>query len=206
MSITGKWQTEISLAEKRNHFADCGRREREMGIKRYVHAESWGTSILTEEPQGDVVKFEDHAAEVAQLNEQVRALAAENANMRSLIDSVTNRDNEPQFHKEGMGCGLEDRGITDRYEAMWHGWECAMERIYGEVIPRSEELDFPATDAILREVGARAIEGFIGKTAGELEDAGGGSGDGDFYGEYADHLKSKGKSYAARIRAGEVQP
>ena len=34
----------------------------------------------------------------------------------------------PEYHYEAMGCGLEDRGITDRYEAMQHGWDCAMER------------------------------------------------------------------------------
>lgn len=35
---------------------------------------------------------------------------------------------EPDYHQQGMGCGLEDRNITDRYEAMQHGWECAVER------------------------------------------------------------------------------
>lgn len=35
---------------------------------------------------------------------------------------------EPEYHEQGMGCGLEDRNITDRYEAMAHGWECALER------------------------------------------------------------------------------
>lgn len=59
------------------------------------------------------------------------ALAAENALMKQIIDSVTDLSNEPQYHSEGMGCGLEDRGITDRYEAMRHGWDEAMERIYG---------------------------------------------------------------------------
>lgn len=34
----------------------------------------------------------------------------------------------PEYHEQGMGCGLEDRCITDRYEAMRHGWECAMDR------------------------------------------------------------------------------
>ncbi|MHB7214168.1 hypothetical protein ACYCMM_27755, partial [Klebsiella pneumoniae] len=36
-------------------------------------------------------------------------LAAENMEMKQIIDSVTNLDNEPQYHDEGMGCGLEDR-------------------------------------------------------------------------------------------------
>jgi YopX protein len=35
---------------------------------------------------------------------------------------------EPDYHKVGMGCGLEDRGITDRYEAMAHGFQEGVER------------------------------------------------------------------------------
>lgn len=37
---------------------------------------------------------------------------------------------EPEFHSSGMGCGLEDRNIQDRYEAMAHGWERCIERVY----------------------------------------------------------------------------
>ena len=40
----------------------------------------------------------------------------------------------PEYHAEGMGCGLEDRGIRDRYEAMQHGWDCAIDRCT-EAIP-----------------------------------------------------------------------
>ncbi|NSL93880.1 hypothetical protein [Acetobacter syzygii] len=39
---------------------------------------------------------------------------------------------EPEYHDQGMGCGLEDRGIHDRYEAMAYGWEQAMERACSE--------------------------------------------------------------------------
>jgi hypothetical protein len=38
-------------------------------------------------------------------------------------------DDYPDFHDEAMGCGLEDRGIRDRYEAMRYGWDQAMERV-----------------------------------------------------------------------------
>ena len=41
---------------------------------------------------------------------------------------------EYPYHCEAMGCGLEDRNITDRYEAMAYGWERAMERA-AEAIP-----------------------------------------------------------------------
>lgn len=50
---------------------------------------------------------------------------------------------EPDYHRHGMGCGLEDRGITDRYEAMSHGWAEAIDRCgenyppFIEVIPES---------------------------------------------------------------------
>ncbi len=88
------------------------------------------------------------------LADQNSQLAAENVEMKQIIDSVTNLDNEPQYHDEGMGCGLEDRGITDRYDACRYGWDEAMERIYGEVIPCADELDFPATDAFLAGIKA----------------------------------------------------
>jgi hypothetical protein len=40
---------------------------------------------------------------------------------------------EPDYHYEAMGCGLEDRNITDRYEAMRHGWYCAMDRVFEQI-------------------------------------------------------------------------
>ena len=90
-------------------------------------------------------------------------LAAENVEMKQIIDSVTNLDNEPQYHAEGMGCGLEDRGITDRYDACRYGWDEAMERIYGEVIPCADELDFSATDRIVAGIKADGVEEFAVK-------------------------------------------
>ena len=92
-----------------------------------------------------------------------KQLAAENVAMKQIIDSVTNLDNEPQYHDEGMGCGLEDRGITDRYDACRYGWDEAMERIYGEVIPCADELDFSATDAYLAGIKADGVEEFAAK-------------------------------------------
>lgn len=95
-------------------------------------------------------------------------LAAENVAMKQIIDSVTNLDNEPQYHDEGMGCGLEDRGITDRYDACRYGWDEAMERIYGEVIPCADELDFSATDAYLAGIKADGRAEGINFAAGRL--------------------------------------
>jgi len=46
----------------------------------------------------------------------------------------------PEYHYQGMGCGLEDRGITDRYEAMQYGWDEAIERCAAEVVEPLLEL------------------------------------------------------------------
>lgn len=86
-----------------------------------------------------------------------KQLAAENVAMKQITDSVTNLDNEPQYHDEGMGCGLEDRGITDRYDACRYGWDEAMERVYGEVIPCADELDFSAADRIVAGIKADGV-------------------------------------------------
>ena len=100
---------------------------------------------------------------VMALAKAYQQLAAENVEMKQIIDSVTNLDNEPQYHDEGMGCGLEDRDITDRYDACRYGWDEAMERIYGEVIPCADELDFSATDCIVAGIKADGVEEFIGR-------------------------------------------
>jgi len=38
-------------------------------------------------------------------------------------------DDWPEYRAEAMGCGLEDRGITDRYEAMRYGWDQCIESL-----------------------------------------------------------------------------
>lgn len=138
-----------------------------------------------------------------QLKGQIRKseqLAAENVEMKQIIDSVTNLDNEPQYHDEGMGCGLEDRGITDRYDACRYGWDEAMERIYGEVIPCADELDFSATDAYLAGIKADGVEEFAAMTekVGDEE---------EFYdhGESSETLKYTAKQarlFAKQLREG----
>ena len=44
------------------------------------------------------------------------------------------------YHYQGMGCGIEDRGIHDRYQACEYGWESAMERV-AERFPEIDTLD-----------------------------------------------------------------
>lgn len=103
-------------------------------------------------------KFLKLAKAFNQLTAENVALALENVAMKQIVDSVTNLDNEPQYHDEGMGCGLEDRDITDRYDACRYGWDEAMERIYGDVIPCADELDFSATDRIVAGIKADGVE------------------------------------------------
>lgn len=116
--------------------------------------------IATLESAGELSIREQKFLKLAKAFKQ---LAAENVAMKQITDSVTNLDNEPQYHDEGMGCGLEDRGITDRYDACRYGWDEAMERIYGEVIPCADELDFSATDAYLAGIKADGVEEFVEK-------------------------------------------
>lgn len=103
-----------------------------------------------------------------ELAKEFKQLAAENVGLKAIVDSVTDLSNEPQYHSEGMGCGLEDRGITDRYDACRYGWDEAMERVYGEVIPCAEELDFPATDRIVAGIKTDEVEeepfGFVSRS------------------------------------------
>ena len=40
----------------------------------------------------------------------------------------------PEYHEQGMGCGLEDQGITDRYEACRYGYEQALEDVNNDVV------------------------------------------------------------------------
>lgn len=118
-------------------------------------------------------KFLKLAKAFKQLAAENVALALENVAMKQIVDSVTNLGNEPQYHDEGMGCGLEDRGITDRYDACRYGWDEAMERIYGEVIPCADELDFSATDRIVAGIKADGVEEFVSNTVHKIFDESG---------------------------------
>lgn len=97
------------------------------------------------DPVGDCEKFEagihvgswfqrvacygDSAADAEQLRDTVLAALTTPAQPADAVEVEY-----PEFHTEGMGCGLEDRGITDRYEAMRHGWDQAMDRCATEVV------------------------------------------------------------------------
>lgn len=75
-----------------------------------------------------------------ELTAHIERLTAENAHLKQVLASICDSANQPEYHYQGMGCGLEDRGIIDRYEAMQYGWNEAIERVYSEVIPTLEEI------------------------------------------------------------------
>ncbi len=125
-------------------------------------------AFAREAEHGEYVRFDAHQQKVSALEaerdaqqKRADALAVENTALKDVLGNICCRDNEPEYHDCGMGCGLEDRGITDRYAAMAHGWELAMERIYEEVIPLIDDLpETPATDATLAAIQAQGVEKF----------------------------------------------
>ena len=40
----------------------------------------------------------------------------------------------PTLHKQALGCGVEDRGIRDRYEAAEYGWQDGVDKV-AECLP-----------------------------------------------------------------------
>ncbi|OBY90491.1 hypothetical protein A6723_019465 [Pseudomonas sp. AU11447] len=55
--------------------------------------------------------------------EELRTLLAEQPGKQVPVEF-----DYPEFHAVAMGCGLEDRGITDRYEAMRYGYDEAVDQ------------------------------------------------------------------------------
>ncbi|HAV8867238.1 TPA: hNH endonuclease [Escherichia coli] len=105
------------------------------------------------------------------LEAKCAALAAENAGMKSVIEYCINPDNQPEYHDQGMGCGVEDHGYQrDGYSACYYGWESAMERVYSEVIPDTIP-ETPATDAFLAEVRAQGVEMYADNLDNGADDA-----------------------------------
>jgi len=89
----------------------------------------------------------------------IARLEAENERMREAISgALGSLDGEPEYHDQGMGCGLEDRNIIDRYEAMQHGWECAMERVYSENVSWAKDQLSSALSTIPDPAGGMPVE------------------------------------------------
>ena len=105
-----------------------------------------------------------------ELEARCAALAAENAGLKAAIEYCINPDNQPEYHDQGMGCGVEDHGYQrDGYSACYYGWESAMERVYSEVIPDAIP-ETPATDAFLAEVRAQHLHSYADSIAARMKD------------------------------------
>lgn len=144
---------------------------------------------------GVFVGYDDYA----ELKAQRDALAAENAALKSAISYVCATDNQPDYQYDGMGCGIEDRGIVDRYEAARYGWDEAMERIYSEVMPCAADIETPAIDAYLNSVRAEGVEILTGKLQQLIDE---GTFDAKEIGVAAGTIH-EGAQIAAELRAGE---
>jgi hypothetical protein len=98
----------------------------------------WGGndfSDYTAEQIGELFWLEPESSDVEIAAEQSDNYAAFHAGVRfARAHSFTTPKQEeveidwPDYHEQGMGCGLEDRGITDRYEAMRYGWDEALDK------------------------------------------------------------------------------
>lgn len=100
------------------------------------------------------------------------------AGLREALTEIRDAlDGEPTYHITGMGCGLEDRNITDRYDAMQHGWECAMERVYGEHVNHAKEIAdkalaaLPDIPALISKSLAASLDKSYEEVAKEIEAA-----------------------------------
>lgn len=122
----------------------------------------WG---LMPELRGTEAAYEVHEAVHEKIKQLREALAVYEAGYTLDI---------PDYRPEAMGCGLEDRCITDRYEAMRYGWDEAIER----TVERNDGVFRPSTehlDAIKQEVRDKALEDiaqFIEKECDAWEVAG----------------------------------
>ena len=88
--------------------------------------------------------------------------------LREAIELI--RECVPEFHAQGMGCGIEDRSIHDRYEAAQHGWEKAIERVeehFGDAADEFEAVLFIPADKI--EVPKLVIPEAAGDAADSLK-------------------------------------
>ena len=163
-----------------------------------MNIETVNELITSLESAGELSIKERKYLELAKAYQHLAAenvgLALDNLALKQIVSSVTDLSNEPQYHAEGMGCGLEDRGITDRYDACRYGWDEAMERVYGEVIPCADELDFSATDRIYAGIKADGVEEFAAKLRIP--------GDDEFFDALAKGVALAADDFAKQLREG----
>ena len=72
------------------------------------------------------------------LEREIDRLAWEISQLKALNRKLNEGPSDIEYNEQAEGCGLEDRDITDRYEAMRYGWEQAMEAV-GRTMKSIEE-------------------------------------------------------------------
>jgi len=87
----------------------------ESGVEHYFRA-----------PAGDFVMR--IMKELTALREEIARLRTENAALRAALEELRDGKDEPEYHAQGLGCGVEDRDIVDRYDAAAYGWDSCQER------------------------------------------------------------------------------
>lgn len=117
-----------------------------MSTAAFVEGYRFAASRAHSVPSSRVLKDGEVAVGEAELA-ALREFADGWSEFRSQFDDI-------QYHHSGMGCGIEDRGIHDRYAACEHGWECAMERV-AERFPEIDTLDALRTQATATESGEK---------------------------------------------------
>ena len=84
-------------------------------------------------------------ARVPDMEAHIIAQSAELERLRAALTEIAAcLDGSPDCHTQGMGCGLEDRGITDRYDAMQYGWDEALDRVYSEHVSGALDVAYAA--------------------------------------------------------------
>ena len=169
---------------------------------------------MSASPDGDWVLYDDHAEivaakdariselelmlqknavkdgnEIYTLLQQVQVLAAENVELKNFSEKLGEMHND----LNGEGTGIQGRS------------EVACQQVAIEaVIEEFDAIETPATDAVIREIRAQAVEVFVSTLADQLKTAGGGDGyHSNPYPEFAEHIELKGCDYVEELRAGE---
>ncbi|UKL14841.1 hypothetical protein [Erwinia phage Gungnir39] len=166
-----------------------------MTINRLRVAVSNGDEYISESENGSLVWYKDHAAEVSRLNEQLDELKSRLQLVSELSDAAAALHIEAE--KQVQAVAAENSKIKSAIESHAVGFVvcpvCSHEEPSetDDVVVMVSDIDTPATDIAILEIGAKAIEGFFAY---------------DWQGAPSHSAISEmARDYANKLRAGEVQ-
>lgn len=76
----------------------------------------------------------------------------------NVLEKILEEIENLSYYPEGMGCGIEDCGITDRYEACEYGWNEAIEAVI-EAINNMDESTSEKEKVTSAEIISRQVDG-----------------------------------------------